>query len=375
VTHSQNAAAQAHVLTPKAAPQQARDVSRNGAGDVAKTAGPSLDPRESGKQVGPTDARAAELLAASAKHAANSLTPHDAIAEPLACNVPVIAITSGKGGVGKSSIAVNIASCLAQMRIRTTLIDADPGLANADLLCGISPTTRLDSVLAAGGARRSMSTIAVQTPAGFSLVPGSAGLARMADLGPAERVALLSAMSELETSNDVLMVDTGAGLSESVLAFVKHADFAIVIATPEPTSIADAYAMIKLLHAAKKPEPAGVRAAAGALPKRGGVFLVINQAATQAEAMQVYQRITLTTQRFLGTAPELLGWIVHDDAMRAAVRARTPITAYQPQAHASLQLHKLAAEIAMRAGVGEVQSHASQRTGGIRGFFAKVLGK
>jgi MinD-like ATPase involved in chromosome partitioning or flagellar assembly len=77
----------------------------------------------------------------------------------------------------------------------------------------------------------------------------------------------------------------------------------------------------------------------------------------------------------LGTAPELLGWIVHDDAMRAAVRARTPITAYQPQAHASLQLHKLAAEIAMRAGVGEVQSHASQRTGGIRGFFAKVLGK
>lgn len=300
-----------------------------------------------------------------------------ALPEPLACNVPVIAITSGKGGVGKSSISVNIAACLAQMRVRATLVDADPGLANADLLCGVSPTTRLDSVLAGGAARRGMGSIAVQTPAGFALVPGSAGLARMADLGPADRVQLLSSLCELEESSDALLIDTGAGLSQSVLAFVKHADFAVVVATPEPTSIADAYAIIKLLHAAKKPEPADVRAQAGALPKRGGVLLLINQANSQAEAMDVSQRIMSTCQRFLGVSPELLGWVVHDDAMRAAVRARTPVTLLQPHAQASKQLRALAAELALRAGlhVEDGERPVRAKVGAVRAFFGRVWGR
>jgi flagellar biosynthesis protein FlhG len=320
----------------------------------------------------------APLSAAKTAAAATTQVPA-VLPEPLACNVPVIAITSGKGGVGKSSMSVNIAACLAQLRVRATLVDADPGLANADLLCGVSPTTRLESVLASGASRRGMGSIAVRTPAGFALVPGSAGLARMADLGPADRVQLLSSLCELEESSDAVLIDTGAGLSQSVLAFVKHADFVVVVATPEPTSIADAYAIIKLLHAAKKPEPAEVRALAGGLPKRGGVLLVVNQASDEAEAKEVSQRIVSTCQRFLGISPEVLGWIPFDDAVRAAVKARTPITLLRPDSPASKAMRRIAAELALRAGVASDEetrrARGEAKRGGVKGFWGRVFGR
>jgi len=106
--------------------------------------------------------------------------------------VPIIAITSGKGGVGKTSLAVNLAALLARRHLRVTLMDADLGLANADVLCGITPSRRLESVLQLGESRRSMAQIAVDAPGGFKLVPGSAGVGRMANLAPFERAALLS---------------------------------------------------------------------------------------------------------------------------------------------------------------------------------------
>ncbi len=299
-------------------------------------------------------------------------TPRPAAAPQRHC--PVVSITSGKGGVGKTSTCVNLAIALSQLRQRCTLLDADLGLANADVLCGMTPTTRLDAVveqprqdpLLYGVARpaptRTLSHIAVDAPGGFRLVPGAVGLSRMANLPPAQREFILRGLSDLEAQSDAVLIDTGAGLSDTVTTFAAAADLTLVVATPEPTSIADAYAMIKCvahLRAAKAPGT-GFRTA-----------IIINQANSREEGQAVHARIAATSKRFLNIEPPLLGVIHNDPAVPASVRARRPVLLHSPSSKASKDLRAVAASLAELLNLKTTQPAASPRRG-LFGWFSRA---
>src|SRR5687767_6237710 len=148
----------------------------------------------------------------------------------------VIAITSGKGGVGKSNVAVNLAIKLSAAGKRVVLLDADLGLANADVLCGVDLRSNLSHVIAR---KKELHEVMVKAPGGFRLIGGASGLARMADLSDLERQRIVSALAELEESADIILIDTGAGISPNVLSFTRAADQVLVLTTPEPTAITD----------------------------------------------------------------------------------------------------------------------------------------
>lgn len=275
------------------------------------------------------------------------------------CAVPVVAITSGKGGVGKTSVAVNVAAALAQRNVRVTLLDADLGLANADVLCGLSPLTRLDTIVESRVQRRTIRQIAIEAPGGFRLVPGAVGLSRMANLPEAERDAILDALADLERDNDLILVDTGAGVDDGVMTFVRHADLAVVVVTPEPTSITDAYALVKVLRSGQTPgQPAP------------NVALLVNQALGEAEARGVAERIANTSRRFLGFEPTMLAWLRKDDALPASVRARGPVVVLRPKCGISIDFGRAAVAMAHAAGV-----HAGAVDEPERSFWSRLVGR
>lgn len=245
-------------------------------------------------------------------------------ASPMQQRASVIAITSGKGGVGKTNVAVNLAIQLASAGKNVVLLDADLGLANADVLCNIDLPANLSHVISR---RKDLSDVLVKAPGGFSLIGGASGLARMADLTDADRQRIVNAMGELEASNDVILIDTGAGISPNVLAFTRAADHVLVVTTPEPTAITDAYAVIKVISR----DNADRR-----------VSLLVNQARNSAEARVVHERISKVAKQFLSVRLLDGGFIPVDEQVSAAVRKRTPFMLSAPRCPASTAISQLA---------------------------------
>ncbi len=274
---------------------------------------------------------------------------------PPARTARVVTVSSGKGGVGKTTTCVNLAIALAAAGRRATLFDADLGTADADVLCGISPLRRLEQLLPGGGRHDAATAreIAVPAPGGFRLVPGSVGVAHMADLGPAERTLLAAAIAELERDSDVILVDTGAGIGAPVLGLVRRADLALVVVTPEPTSITDAYALIKCALAPETPPGFSEGRGCGDAPGGAGarLALVVNQAADRREAEEVHRRIAGVAERFLGRRVPLLGWIAQDVRVAQAVRRRVPLLIDQPHAEAARHIRSLAGALVARLAV------------------------
>jgi len=239
----------------------------------------------------------------------------------------VLAVASGKGGVGKTTLAVNLSVALAAHDLRTTLLDADMGTANADLLCGVSPRRRLDAWLEgiASGADSSIDGLAIEAPGGFRLVPGIVGLSRGRTLDEAQRRAVSRGVDELERRSDIVVVDAAAGVGRDVLSILDLADVSIIVSTPEPTSIADAYALIKCSVSFRN----GMRGARarrhGIGPRDARLALVVNQARDVREAVEVHRRISAVAQRFLGARVAMLGAVASDPAVGAAVRAKHPL--------------------------------------------------
>lgn len=239
----------------------------------------------------------------------------------------MIAVTSGKGGVGKSSLALNLAVAAASRDRRVVLVDADLGLANLDVMCGVNPSAGLADVIAG---RRHLSEITVPTHYGIDLVPGASGIAALADLDDEDRQRLLAQMETLERAADLIVIDTGAGISRNVVRFAAAADEVYVIATPEPTSITDAYAAIKLISMTK--EHAAVR-------------LVVNQASSRREAGKVGGRIASVSRRFLGLSVDEAGYILQDSKVGEAVRLRRPLVRAFPGSEAALCIASLAKKL------------------------------
>ncbi|HEY1923233.1 MAG TPA: MinD/ParA family protein [Tepidisphaeraceae bacterium] len=236
----------------------------------------------------------------------------------------VIAVTSGKGGVGKSNIAVNLAIKLASVGKRVVLMDADLGLANADVLCNIDLPSNLSHVISR---KRELADVMVDGPGGFRLIGGASGLARMADLSDYDRQRLVSALAELEARTDVILIDTGAGISPNVLSFTRCADQVLVVTTPEPTAITDAYAVIKVISRDAPDRP---------------LSLLVNQVRQHGEGRLVYERIAKVARQFLSVHVMDAGYIPSDPEVPAAVRRRSPFLLASPRCPASLCISQLA---------------------------------
>lgn len=244
-----------------------------------------------------------------------------------------IAVASGKGGVGKSNIALNLAILLSAAGNRVALLDADLGLANLDVLLDVQTSGNLAHVVAG---QRALADIVIDLPCGVQLVPGASGLARMADLNEFQRTQLLDQLQTLEEQNDVIVVDTGAGIGKNVVNFAIGANTVLVVATPEPTSITDAYALIKVLvqHQCQ-----------------GRLGLVVNFAADRNEARATFNRIASVARQFLDAAIYDAGYVLADPKVSGAVRKRQPWVLAYPRCQASRCLAALATKLCRGGGL------------------------
>jgi flagellar biosynthesis protein FlhG len=236
----------------------------------------------------------------------------------------VIAITSGKGGVGKSNVAVNLSIKLAEAGKNVVLLDADLGLANADVLCNIDLPFNLSHVIAR---KKELHEVMVTGPGGFKLIGGASGLARMADLTDFDRSRIVEALGAVEYSADNIIIDTGAGISPNVLSFTRAADQVLVVTTPEPTAITDAYAVIKVISKDRADRH---------------VSLLVNQVRSSTEAKLVHERVAKVAKNFLGVNVLDAGHMIADDHVRRAVLQRVPFILSSPKCAASFCVTQLA---------------------------------
>ena len=225
----------------------------------------------------------------------------------------VLAITSGKGGVGKTNIAANLSVCMASDNQNVILIDADLGLGNLDVLMGIQPRYNLSHVVSG---HRTMEEIMQIGPKGVEILCGGSGIETLANLNRFQRQRLLDEMGQLQDRSDTILIDTGAGIHSSVIGFCMAADHTLVVTTPEPTAITDAYAMIKVLASKNY---------------LGRVSLLVNMAHTLAEGKKVYRQIADVASRFLNVPVYEAGILCKDDNLAQAVRRREPVVLAFPK--------------------------------------------
>jgi len=237
--------------------------------------------------------------------------------------VRTVAVTSGKGGVGKSTLATNLAILCARAGKRVLLVDADLSLANIDLLLGMIPKYNLGDVLSG---KRAIEEVVVETPYGIKLLPASSGLDRLADLDDFSREKLLRELSKFEDSCDLLILDTATGIGRQTLHFAGAADEVAIVTTPEPTAFSDAYATLKVLANRSR---------------CGQPFLVVNRASSAEEARRTAKRIQTVAHRFLGFEPELLGYVPEDATVGTSVLRQEPLVSLFPQSPAAQALLNL----------------------------------
>jgi len=236
----------------------------------------------------------------------------------------VIAVTGGKGGVGKTSVSINLATTLAMAGRQVMLLDGDLGLANVDVFLGLSPRHTMAHVLSG---ERSLEEIIVESPHGVQVVPGASGVADMANLPAAAHLNLVQAFSGLSQRVDVLIVDTSAGLSHSVLQFSQAAQHVLLVVCDEPASMTDAYALVKVLsrnHAVSQ------------------IRVLANTIRSPGDGDVLFQKLQRVTGKFLEATLEYLGEIPEDPYLRRAIREQRPVVGAFPASPSTRAFKKLA---------------------------------
>ena len=236
----------------------------------------------------------------------------------------VLAVTSGKGGVGKSNTTVNLAIGLVAQGARVVVLDADLGLANVEVLLGLNSIYNLQHVI---NGEKKVGEILVQGPGGIEVVPGSSGIMKLADLNAAARQSILMGLRDLQDLADFVVIDTMAGIGQNAVAFAAAADEILIVTTPEPSAIVDGYAMIKTIFALR--DDAVIR-------------LIINMAANEQQAKAVAQKLSLVAQQYLSRRLNYLGWIPRDPHVSQAVMQTRPFVLQYPAAPSSRCIHELA---------------------------------
>jgi flagellar biosynthesis protein FlhG len=238
------------------------------------------------------------------------------VGQRKADNIRVIAITSGKGVVGKTNIAANLAYILSTMQKKTLVLDADMGLANLDVILGLAPKFNLYHVLRG---EKSISEVVLHGPGGIKILPASSGIQEMADLSKGQKLALIDELDGLSEELDFMFIDTAAGIAGNVIYFNMAAKEIIVVVSPEPTSITDAYALIKILYN-------------GYREKR--FMLLANMVKDAYEAKEVYNKLSNATSHFLNLSIDYLGYILNDVSVQEAVRQQKAVAELYPHSQA-----------------------------------------
>jgi flagellar biosynthesis protein FlhG len=238
--------------------------------------------------------------------------------------VKVIAVSGGKGGVGKTNVSLNTAIALGQLGKRVLVLDADLGLANVDVMLGLRVKRNLSHVLSG---ECELDDIIIKGPADINVIPATSGTQSMVDLTPSEHAGLIRAFSDMRTKFDVLIVDTAAGISDMVLSFCRASQDVMLVVCDEPTSITDCYALMKLLS------------------RDHGVFkfkVVANMVRTPKEGQQLFGKLAKVSDRFLDVALELVGVIPFDENIRKSVRKQQAIVEAYPNSPAAVAIKSLA---------------------------------
>jgi flagellar biosynthesis protein FlhG len=236
----------------------------------------------------------------------------------------VIAITSGKGGVGKTNVTVNLGIKFAQMGLRVVIIDADLGLANVDVVMGKMSKYNLSDVI---NSNKDILEILEEGHEGVKFVSGGSGVQDLVKLNKTQLVDLLMKLGKLDEEADLILIDTGAGLSENVISFVHAAREVILVTTPEPTSITDAYALIKTITRKDKTKI---------------IKVIVNRADNAAEAFNILDKLNIVTQKFLGVKLQKLGYILNDSCVIKAVKIQQPFVVSFSKSEASRNLNEIA---------------------------------
>ncbi len=240
--------------------------------------------------------------------------------------VRVIAITSGKGGVGKTNVSVNLGVTLAAQGKEVMLLDADLGLANVDVMLGLHTNYDLSHVLKG---ERALEEVICTGPQGLRIVPASSGLQNMAELSTAEHAGVIGAFSELSVTPDVLLIDTAAGISDNVVTFSRAAQEVVVVVCDEPASITDAYALIKLLN------------------REYGIYrfrVLTNRVQSVQDGRALYNKILKVTDRYLEVALDFMGVVPEDEYLRRAVQKQRAVVDAYPRSKSALAFKKLASK-------------------------------
>lgn len=238
--------------------------------------------------------------------------------------VRVIAVTSGKGGVGKSNVTINLAVTLARSGEKVMVMDADMGLANIDVLLGLSPGLNLSHVI---NGECSLEETIIEGPAGIKIVPASSGVASMSDLTPAQNAGIIRSFSELTEPVDTLLIDTAAGLSDSVVSYTRAAREVIVVVCDEPASITDAYAMVKVMN-----RDYGVER----------FHVLANQAQGATQGRELYNKLARVSARFLDVTLDYLGCVPYDDCLKKAVQKQKSVVEAFPRSQSANAFKQIA---------------------------------